>query len=281
VRRPLAAVWLSSPRLRWFAKLSDLRAYGASIRRDPRVALTHLFVDPEVDNFTYPIANEAALIEFVATSVGLDRREVQEYVAQAHTDDVLRQVLRPRIPPWRRKRTLHPGRRLAWFSFARALKPAVVVETGIHNGLGSVLLLRALELNAAEGSPGRLISFDINAHAGRFVPESLRANWKPVFEPTYDSLERELAGLEVGMVIHDSDHTYECEHFEMTTAIAHAAPRLALVSDNAHATTALRDVCASLGVPYHFFKEEPRNHFYPGAGVGFGLLDRREAAQAQ
>jgi hypothetical protein len=74
------------------------------------------------------------------------------------------------------------------------------------------------------------------------------------------------------MIVHDSEHTYECERFELTTALAHAAPTIALVSDNAHATTALRDVAAGLGVDYRFFRERPRGHFYPGAGIGLAIV---------
>ena len=80
------------------------------------------------------------------------------------------------------------------------------------------------------------------------------------------------------MMIHDSDHTYECESFEFNTVIDHAAPTLALISDNSHATSALHDTCAELGIDYRFFRERPARHFYPGAGIAFGLLLRGEKA---
>ena len=132
----------------------------------------------------------------------------------------------------------------------------------------------AVERNAGEGSDGRLISFDVNPHAGWLVSERLRERWRPVYRATSEALERELEGVEVGMIIHDSEHTYECEHFELTTAVSHASPTTALVSDNAHATTALRDIAANIGIDYHFFRERPRGHFYPGAGIGLAILDR-------
>jgi hypothetical protein len=109
---------------------------------------------------------------------------------------------------------------------------------------------------------------------GGLVAESLRAKWQRVIGSTFDVLDDAVRRLELGMIVHDSQHTYECELFEFNTAIAHAAPTLALVSDNAHATSALRDVCSDLGIEYRFFRERPRGHFYPGAGIGFGLLQR-------
>src|SRR5207253_173124 len=127
--------------------------------------------------------------------------------------------------------------------------------TGIHDGLGSVLLLQALERNASEGHDGRLISFDINSQAGWLVNERLHGRWQPVYEATSEALQGAVEGLELGMIIHDSEHTYECEQFEFTTAVSHAASTIALVSDNAHATTALHDIAANLGIDYHFFRE--------------------------
>ena len=76
------------------------------------------------------------------------------------------------------------------------------------------------------------------------------------------------------MIVHDSEHTYECERFELTTALSHASSTIALVSDNAHATTALRDIARDLRIDYHFFREQPRGHFYPGAGIGLAICRR-------
>jgi hypothetical protein len=78
----------------------------------------------------------------------------------------------------------------------------------------------------------------------------------------------------VGMIIHDSEHTYEREQFELSFAIEHAAPSLVLISDNAHATTALSDLCQQLGIEYHYFAERPVHHFYPGAAIGLGVYIR-------
>lgn len=58
------------------------------------------------------------------------------------------------------------GRRLGWYAVVRALKPALVIETGVDKGLGSVLLCAALLRNRAEGHEGRYIGTDINPEAG-------------------------------------------------------------------------------------------------------------------
>jgi hypothetical protein len=267
------------PRILWVPKLRTLRSYRGRLAERPLAVTKYLLLDPELENFTYDLANESELVDFVAEAVGVEREEIQAYIDEAKSDPALHSRLRKRLR--RRldcKQTPHFGRRLGWYAIARALKPAVIAETGIHAGLGSALLLHAVERNEAEGHPGRLISVDIDPEAGWLVDDSLRSRWQPVHGSTFDVLDQALRGLSVGMIVHDSDHTYECERFEFGAAVENAAPTLALVSDNAHATSALKDVCASLGIEYRFFGERPRDHFYPGAGIGFGLL-RREPSQ--
>ncbi len=57
------------------------------------------------------------------------------------------------------------GKRLGWQTFARIMKPKVVIETGIDNGLGSVVLCAALLKNKEEGFEGRYYGTDINPQA--------------------------------------------------------------------------------------------------------------------
>jgi len=267
-----------------FATKSDmLRRYELVPLRHPVLAAKYLLIDPELDNFTYDLSNQDELVRFLAESLHRDRDEIANYATEVANDLAFQRLVRKRLQTrrWDRKQRPHFGRRIGWYVVARALAPHVIVETGIHDGLGSVLLLRALERNTAEGRTGRLISFDVNPRAGWLVSEPLSQGWEPVYEATTVSLEEKLEGLEVGMIVHDSEHTYECERFELTTALAHAAPTIALVSDNAHATTALRDVAANLGVEYRFFRERPRGHFYPGAGIGLAIVERDERTNRQ
>ena len=276
VREPLrrgrwALDSLGLPRLRWWTKLRTVRGYGIGLRN--RQALAYVLVDPELSNFTYDLANRDELTAFVAEALEIAPESVKGCLREADEDTELVERLQKRLRRrYDRKNRPLFGRRLGWYAIARILKPSLIVETGIHDGLGSALLLRAIERNEAEGSPGRLISVDINPQSGWLVDERLRTHWTPVFGSTFDVLEGAVDGSEVGMIIHDSQHTYECERFEFATALAHAAPSVALVSDNAHTTSALRDVCAELGIEYKFFRERPSGHFYPGAGIGFGLF---------
>jgi methyltransferase family protein len=257
-------------RFAWHGKLKRLRMYGTAPRSS--VGLRYMALDPELDNFTYDIANRSELAGTLAEVLQVDRETVAGYIAEGDADP---RVVRPTsgrpILRLRHKRVMHPGRRLGWYVTARVLKPELIVETGIHGGLGSRLLLLALMRNREEGAAGELISIDIDDGAGVLVEKALRADWRPVFGSTYDVLKPAIAGRKVGMLIHDSDHTYECERFEFEAALDAAADPIALISDNAHASTALPDLAAEREMPYGYFHETPRDHFYPGAGLGIAM----------
>lgn len=261
-------------RLAWAMKRRTLADYGVSPLRRPLLSARYVFLDPELDNFTYDIENLDELAAFVADTVGCRVERVRAILDEPQSDPHLAGIAAAMKRRPASKRRPRYGRRLGWYALVRLSQPAVAVETGIHDGLGSALLLAALERNAAEGAPGRLISVDINEQAGWLVPEQLRSYWTPVFGSTFDVLPGVLDGEEVGFFIHDSDHTYECERFEFDQALAHAARESLLLSDNAHATSALRDVCQDLSIEYRFFAERPRRHFYPGGGIGLGVSRR-------
>jgi hypothetical protein len=53
-------------------------------------------------------------------------------------------------------------------------------------------------------------------------------------------------------------------------------PRAVLLGDNSHATTALADFSEAHGRRFAFFKEQPRKHWYPGAGIGISFSQLNE-----
>jgi methyltransferase family protein len=260
---------LTGVRIRRNARI--LHTYGA-LKPTPRTVQT-LFFNKEADNFTYDIANEDELAGFLAESLGADVADARRYVAELQQDDDLRTRLsRPLRTRRDRSSKIAYGRRLGWYAATRIAKPALVVETGIHDGLGSAVLLRALERNAAEGVEGRLLSFDFREDVGWLLDAELKRRWDPVIGDTKKTLPAAVAGREVGLFVHDSDHAYEHERFEFETIAVVAAPGAVLISDNAHAGNAFRDFCEQRGLEFQLFRERPLRHFYPGAGIGLAVL---------
>lgn len=251
-------------RLRWIHKLAGVRRVGAPVWRH----LPYVLADPEPDNYTYELANEAELCAWVAHVSGAPESQVAALFSEPFTDPTLETRLRQATAGrwWWTKPRPPFGKRLAWYALARLRAPELVVETGVHDGLGSLLLLRALERNGR----GRLVSFDINPAAGWLVTGAAYEGWELRIESSRDGLREVLARGGLGLFIHDSLHTYEHEHFELSLAAEHLVASGVVLTDNAHATRALADVCAEHGLMYHEFHERPRGHFYPGGAIGAG-----------
>jgi hypothetical protein len=161
------------------------------------------------------------------------------------------------------------GRRLGWYAIVRARKPHLVVETGVHDGLGSTVLLRALERNAEDGYEGSLVSFDPSGGAGWLIPDFLRSRHHLEVDPAPEGFGDGLRDRRVDFFIHDSDHRYEHETNEFEAIWPLTGPGTVLLSD--HAGTAFRDFCDRRRLTCRSFKEVPR-HWYAGARIGVAIV---------
>lgn len=250
-------------RLMWSRKAGVLRSYGLR----PADHLRYLLADPELNNFTYDIANRDALRRWLDRNVG---GGAGGFVDELDRDVVLRDELARRLR-WRPDAKFqHFGRRLGWYAVVRTRKPSLVVETGTHNGLGAVSVLAALARNAAEGEDGRLISIDPRRDSGWLVPRRLEDRWEVVESTSFEALPGRLRGRRPEMFIHDSDHSPECETWELELAAELGATTL--LSDNSHASSVLESIAAERNARYALFRERPL-HWYPGGGIGLALAE--------
>ena len=123
----------------------------------------------EIVNFSYETTRESQLI-LAATIAELARcplAEIVGYVDELAADKQLAahviEISRRPGTRWSSDPHFLPGRRLAFYVLARALKPKSVVEAGVDKGLGALLVSRALERNAADGHPGDYLGIEFDA----------------------------------------------------------------------------------------------------------------------
>ncbi len=253
-------------RVRWLHKAAVLRRDHASVWRN----LRYVLADPEPDNFTYDLANGSELAAWVAVATGCELELASRYLDEPLEDNSLTDRLRAATSGrwlWT-KRSPSFGKRLAWYALARVLKPGLIIETGVHDGLGSLILLRALERNADEGSPGRLVSFDINPTAGWLV--GAHPLWELRIQSSRDGLPEVLAQPSApGMFVYDGVHSHEAELWELEAVQRRLSNGGVLVSDDAH-NGAMAAVCQRHGLSYSQVAERPLRHFYPGALLAAG-----------
>lgn len=262
-------------RLRWIAKSRVLSRCGVRLRDNPRRYLSYLLWDPELESYTYDVANIDELARFLADEFDVDREQALSYLREPEADPVFNADWSRRMR-WRFdvKHRMQLGNRLIWWGLVRTLRPELIVECGIFTGIGSLVLLRALERNREEGSPGELLSIDADPTMGWAVPAERTDHWTTVTGMTTDVLEECLRGRRADLLIHDTPHTYENQIHEFATALDHASDLLVLVDSGGEQTTALRDICKKQDGRYRYFREVPEDHFYPVNGSGIGIFSR-------
>lgn len=234
-----------------------------------------LFASREITNFTYDLdaLNTRHLAAMIAdvTGEGIDR--IQSYIDELQGDE----ALRAHIAKTTRQSELgivadevaRYGRRVGWYAFARALKPAMIVETGIDKGLGACVLAAALKRNHEEGHPGTYVGTDIDPRAGYLLSGDYSRYGRILYGDSIASL-RGLAGP-IDLFINDSDHSADYEAREYDTVADRLSARAVILGDNAHATDRLLEFARRTGRHFLFFREQPKAHWYPGAGIGIAF----------
>lgn len=216
------------------------------------------------DNFYYGLTsrNTDHLISMLAFVFNAPRERVLAIAAElSDADSVLTAANKLDIDPAR----LY-GRRLGWYIVARLIQPSLVVETGVHDGIGAVILAEALRRNAGEGSPGSYRGTDIDPKAG-WLLHAPDVDATVLYGDSIASLET-LESESVDLFINDSDHSADYEYREYQVMTTRLSPRAVILGDNAHATDALLDYSREMGRDFVFFDERPADHWYPGAGIG-------------
>jgi len=135
---------------------------------------------------------------------------------------------------------------LIQYAIVRALKPDIVLETGVANGVSTAYLLLALY----ENRKGSLHSIDAgdpsflppSKSPGWVVPDPLCQRWTLHIGEAKKVLPELLNQLRnVDIFIHDSAHTREHMMFEFEQAYPHLKPGGVLIADDALWNSAFAD----------------------------------------
>jgi len=133
---------------------------------------------------------------------------------------------------------LYAKKVLVQYAAIRAFRPAIVVETGVANGVSSSYLLLAMEKNGV----GKLHSIDIGDNSyvpagkttGWIVPDFLIPRWNFRIGDSKILLPKLLEELgSIDVFIHDSLHVYDHMLWEYRAAYPYIRPGGLLFSDDA------------------------------------------------
>lgn len=269
LRKSLAKVPLLGPSL-----LRVQRALiGLGYFRQPLLDLGRwVFTSSENTNFTYDLdaLNTRYLTSMLADVLGLDFDVVGGYIAEITDDDELSRHIAARTAAsdltFRADGRARLGRRVGWYAVVRALKPCVVIESGVDKGLGACVLAAALLRNAEEGHPGRYYGTDVDREAGYLLAGRYADVGEILYGDSRESLEK-FAGT-IDLFINDSDHSAAYEASEYSAIEHKLSERAVVLGDNSRDSGALLDFSLRAGRRFVYFQERPSNHWYPGAGIG-------------
>lgn len=239
------------------------------------------FTSREHYNFTYHLEplNIAHLTSLLSVVTGKDCNAIAGYLREVQEDSQLREHLLRHTKSSKEKYVadmdVRFGRRIGWYALARAIRPRVIVETGVDKGLGSCVLAAALMKNATEGFPGRLIGIDINPRAGYLLQAPYDQFGKIICGDSLATLRS--LNEEVDMFIHDSVHTPEFEFNEYLAVQPKLSRNAIVLSDNAHFTDRLLVWAQQNDRDFLFFGEKPKDHWWPGDGLGIAFNRLRRA----
>jgi hypothetical protein len=125
---------------------------------------------------------------------------------------------------------------MASFLYANILtiRPNIVVETGVANGISTNVIMHALEQTG-----GKLHSFDVDQRCSSIYDGSGDWNFHLLKGNLKRSLESEIKSIgAIDYWIHDSNHGYSWQSFEYQLAGEVLAPKGMLISDDIDASTA-------------------------------------------
>ena len=255
--------------VRFFPRLSAARKY---YRGTTRAILKWGVRSREETNYTYGLTkrNLDYLACTVAAVTGAGVEVAAGYIREAQEDRVLAEhiIEMTRISKFRSFADLRCefGRRLGWYAFARILKPALIVETGVDKGHGAVLLAAAAKRNRAEGAECKYLGTDINREAGYLLAGEYKQFGEILYGDSIESLEK--LTQPIGLFINDSDHSSEYEYREYVTIKNKLDRNAVILGDNSHVSDSLATFSKESKRNFIFFREQPADHWYPGAGIG-------------
>jgi hypothetical protein len=233
-------------------------------------ALRFILWDPDINTFTYNLANSDEVCSLVASVTGADCTVVETFARELHEDVELRAQLskRTRLRP-ESKRVPPLGRHLTAYLAIRCIKPRLVVECGVKHGLGSLAILRALAANGRMGFPGRLVSIDPDPQAGWLVDPAQYEHWRLVPLPSELALPHCLDGQRVDILISDSVPAAGTVDWEISNAIASSG---ALIIGNHDWNDRVRVWAAHFSSTCVAIHERPKAHPYPGRTVDLAWI---------
>ena len=233
-------------------------------------SLNWVTMDTEYSNFYYhltPISIEN-LAQSTAAVCKISVEDIDRYFEELINDEELVHHIKTgfKLINAGKDSQIAYGRRIVWYAIIRAMKPRIVVETGVEHGVGACVITAALLRNQSEGFLGRYIGTELNEKSGKL----LTGKYVSVGEIKFGDSIKTLSRIEekIDIFINDSSHDSEYEYREYLTISDKLAANSIILGDNAHVSKSLSSYSRKENRNFVFLPEQPLDHWYSGGGVG-------------
>jgi hypothetical protein len=268
VRRVYVVLTLNEKRVRAKIVLSYLFPQN-------KLAFSWIFKKGEKSNFNYSLTslNLEHLAQTISVVTGSSQAVIQSYFDELDSDINLKSFLtsNANISNSNELFRFDFARRYGWYALVRSLKPKLVIETGVDQGVGACVISSALIRNLSDGFAGRYLGTEINENAAKlFISSGYATVGQVVFGDSIETLA--MLDEKIDLFINDSDHSPEYEYQEYLTIKSKLSPASVIIGDNSHVSDALSRYSFESGRKFLFFAEKPHGHWYPGAGIGISFV---------
>jgi predicted O-methyltransferase YrrM len=241
-----------------------------------------LFRSREIGNFTYEVTDSSRTYTAAVVSLvtNVDWRTAEQYLSEFYEDAAeiqghVEKYGKSMPDRYTSDMGAKPGRRIIYYLLVRALKPRLVVESGVARGLGTCIIGAALRRNKADGFPGRVLAIDFNPSAGGLFLSPYSDYGTLVHRDVLEVLANQI-NSRIDLYIHDTtpDPNFEISEFGLVEPLL--APNSILVS--VWHTERLMDFARRSKRRYVMFQDEPSDHWYPGSRMGLVFSDKTSEA---
>ena len=234
-------------------------------KKNIKAAIKWILTGKEITNFTYKIRNENELVHAANLVTNLDYKSIQKIINELNpTNKDLKLFFTKHFFDEIRD-TKKLGRRILWYILARVIKPNVVIESGVFNGLGTGLLIFALHKNSLElpSTKFEYKGLDIKIN-NLFYNEknSSKVDVKLIEKNSHEFLESYNEKNKI-LYISDAEHNYNFEIKEYELIQKNFAPGSIIISDTG--SNSLSDFSILNNKKLVCFSEKPDQHWYSGA----------------
>jgi len=226
--------------------------------------------DTEDSNFYYDLTdhNLDILAQIISIITKKNYQEIRKYFEELSEDYDLKEHIKKEllINNYGKEFTVDYSRRIGWYAIARAIRPKIIIESGVSHGVGSCVLTKALILNRQEGYPGKYFGTEIDPKMGKLLVGKYKNEGQIIYGDSINTLGK--FDDKIDLFINDSDHSADYEYREYNSIKNKVNDNSIILGDNSHSTDKLSTFSKEQKRRFIFFKEQPLNHWYPGAGIG-------------